>query len=177
MHVSKLNVEKTTLRDVLQIRPLTDFADHRGRYLELYNKEAYLNAGIDIDFPQDDVSISKSGVLRGIHGDEDTWKLVTCLIGSIHLIVVNNDESSAQYRQWASFLINDKNRLQILVPPKFGNGHQVISEIAVFHYKQSSYYLPGQQFTIAWDDPLFGFNWPSKNPILSFRDSNAPWIV
>ena len=175
--MSKLIVEQTTLQDVLQIRPLTDFSDHRGRYLELYNKEAFLNAGISMEFPQDDVSISKNGVLRGIHGDEGTWKLVTCLSGSIHLIVVNNDERSTQYRQWQSFLINDKNRIQILVPPKFGNGHQVISDTAVFHYKQSSYYLPGQQFTIAWNDPFFGFDWPSKNPVLSFRDSHAPWSM
>jgi dTDP-4-dehydrorhamnose 3,5-epimerase len=173
--VEQLGVKETTLDGVLQIIPLTDFSDHRGRYLEIYNREAFFKVGLTIDFPQDDVSVSRQGVLRGIHGDNDTWKLITCPFGSIHLIVVNNDVDSPQYGSWESFSISEDNRIQILVPPKFGNGHQVTSEFAVFHYKQSTYYIPGEQFTLAWNDPKFGFDWPLANPVLSKRDSQALW--
>lgn len=163
-------IHRSLLEGVLQIYPPTDFTDVRGRYLELYNEAIYKNFGIEVNFIQDDVSISKKNVLRGIHGDTSTWKLVTCVYGSIHLIVVNNDNTSQEYRKWQSFRIDEKNRFQILIPPKFGNGHYVLSDYAVFHYKQSTYYKPEEQFTISWNDSSFKFDWPSTNPILSPRD-------
>jgi len=168
--MGKLEVRKTRLNGVLIVKPITDFVDHRGRYLELYNEVDYHQAGISIKFLQDDVSISKKGVLRGIHGDSLTWKLVTCIFGSIHLIAVNNDKHSEQYKQWQSFLVTEENRVQILIPPKFGNGHLVISEQAIFHYKQSTLYESVKQFTIAWDTPEYGFDWPVVNPTVSTRD-------
>lgn len=171
MEESRLIHESTKLEGVLQLRPITDFQDHRGRYLELYNKKAYSDAGIKIKFIQDDVSISKRHVLRGIHGDYKTWKLVTCLYGSIYLIVVDNRPHSSQYRKWQCFEISEVNRLQILIPPGFGNGHLVLTDLAVFHYKQSTYYEPDGQFTIYWNDPKFSFSWPVENPVLSLRDS------
>ena len=84
---------------------------------------------------------------------------------------VNNDKNSSQYMKWEAFTLSESNRHQILVPPKFGNGHLVLSEKAIFHYKQSTYYNRDGQFTILWDDPDWKFWWPSKNPILSMRDS------
>jgi dTDP-4-dehydrorhamnose 3,5-epimerase len=86
-------------------------------------------------------------------------------------VVVNNDKNSSQYMKWEAFTLSESNRHQILVPPKFGNGHLVLSEKAIFHYKQSTYYNRDGQFTILWDDPDWKFWWPSKNPILSMRDS------
>ena len=76
----------------------------------------------------------------GIHGDTKTWKLISCLQGSFYMVVVNNDPNSSQYREWASFTLSDTNHLQVLVPPNFGNGHVVMSERAIFHYKQSTEY-------------------------------------
>ena len=87
---------------------------------------------IDINFLQDDISVSKKNVLRGIHGNGDTWKLISCLYGKFQLIVVNNDKNSNQFKKWESFDLSSENRLQILVPPKFGNGHVVLSEKAIF---------------------------------------------
>jgi len=86
------------------------------------------------------------------------------------LIIVNNDKSSSQYKKFTSFTLSDKNRSQVLIPPKFGNGHLVLTESAIFHYKQSSQYNRESQFTIKWDDPDFNLWWPIKNPILSERD-------
>ena len=162
-------VEKTKLKSVLQIK-LDSFKDYRGYYIETYNEDMYKKNGIDVKFIQDDISVSKKNVLRGIHGDQETWKLISCLEGEFYLVVINNDENLTQYKQWASFKLSEHNRTQILVPPKFGNGHLVLSERAIFHYKQTSYYNPKGQFTIRWNDPQYNIKWPITNPILSKRD-------
>lgn len=165
-----MQVSKTKLDGVLLIRPPTVFEDFRGTYVETYNERLYTEAGITVRFVQDDISVSSQHVLRGIHGDEETWKLISCLYGKFYLVVVNWDKSSPQCGQWESFVLSDQNRLQVLVPPKFGNGHLVLSAFAIFHYKQSSYYNRPGQFTILWNDPELNLWWPVKHPILSRRD-------
>ena len=164
-----MRVEKTSLDGVLLIK-LEIFEDFRGQYVETYNEELYAKNGIDVKFCQDDISVSSKHVLRGLHGDAETWKLISCLHGSFYLMVVNNDGRSPQYKKWQGFTLSDANRHQILVPPKFGNGHVVMSEKAIFHYKQNTYYDPSGQFTIVWNDPEFAMWWPISNPILSRRD-------
>lgn len=152
------------------LTPATNFEDFRGSYVELYNRRIFEEAGINQDFIQDDISTSSRHVLRGIHGDDKTWKLISCLSGSFYLVVVNNDPSSSEYRKWQGFTLSDRNRLQVLVPPLFGNGHVVLSDRAIFHYKQTSDYDRDSQFTILWDDPDFNIWWPIADPILSRRD-------
>ncbi len=165
-----IEVRTTSLTGVKLIHPSTNFEDFRGSYVETYNKELFQNAGITEDFIQDDISTSTKNVLRGIHGDQETSKLITCLYGSFYLIVVNQDKDSPEFGKWESFTLSDSNRLQVLVPPKFGNGHLVLSDKAIFHYKQTTNYNRASQFTILWNDPNFNFWWPVKNPILSRRD-------
>ena len=82
-----IEVCKTNLEGVLLIKP-TFFEDHRGEYLELYNKKLYASKGIDVDFVEDDVSIATRGVVKGIHGDTITWKLISCLHGKFYLVVI-----------------------------------------------------------------------------------------
>jgi len=168
-----VEVRRTTLTGVLALKPPTVFEDFRGTYVETWNQAAYRAAGIDVEFVQDDISVSSRGVLRGIHGDQQTWKLISCLHGKFHLVVVNWDPSSPQYGQWEGFTLSDQNRLQVLVPPRFGNGHVVLSDTAIFHYKQSSYYDRAGQFTILWNDPRLNIWWPVKNPIVSRRDDGC----
>jgi dTDP-4-dehydrorhamnose 3,5-epimerase len=166
-----LEIATTKLDKVKLIRPPTIFEDFRGYYVETYNQDIYRQAGIDIEFKQDDISVSRQHTLRGIHGDQDTWKLVSCLQGTFYLLVVNNDPASAQYKQWQGFTLSETNRLQVLIPPKFGNGHLVLSEWATFHYKQNTNYNRAGQFTLFWNDPAFNFWWPLKEPlIISQRD-------
>lgn len=165
-------VKKTKLDRVLLIEPPTIFEDFRGQYVETWNERLYADAGIDQHFVQDDISISTRHVLRGIHGDSETWKLISCLSGKFYLVVVNWDKTSPQYRQWDSFVLSDHNHLQILVPPRFGNGHVVLSQEAVFHYKQTSEYNREGQFTIIWNDPDLKIWWPISNPLLSRRDQS-----
>jgi len=170
-----IEVTKTSLKGVLLIKPSV-FEDFRGQYVETYNEKEYREAGIDMDFIQDDISVSTNHVLRGIHGDAETWKLISCFHGCFYLVVVNWDQSSPQFRKWESFTLSDRNRLQVLVPPKFGNGHLVLSAMTIFHYKQTSYYNRAGQFTLQWNDPALNVWWPIANPIVSRRDGGKEGV-
>lgn len=165
-----MQVESTKLDGVKLIIPPTIYEDFRGDYVEIYNHRLYGEAGVSRVFIQDDISTSRKHVLRGIHGDASTWKLISCLHGAFYLVVVNNDPASHQYRKWQGFTLSDSNRMQVLVPPNFGNGHLVMTELAIFHYKQTTEYERAGQFTIVWNDPEFDIWWPVKRPILSMRD-------
>ena len=176
--LNNLSIHKTTLDGVLLITPPTVHHDQRGTYIETWNQDMYRMAAIQnglplIDWVQDDVSVSSRYVLRGIHGDQTTWKLITCLYGRIFLVVVNNDPDSLQYRKSLGIRLVFETPLQVLVPPKFGVGHLVLSDYAVFGYKQSSYYDRAGQFTLTWNDPTLGIQWPlpvGVIPITSERD-------
>ena len=137
----------------------------------LYNNKIYRESGINNNFILDSVSTSRKHVLRGLHGDGHTTKIISCLHGSFYYIIVNNDPESPQYKKWISLTLSSQNRLKVLIPPKFGNGHLVMSNHVVFHYKLDAYYDRTSQFTISWNDPSYEFWWPIKNPILSERDS------
>lgn len=166
----KLEVQDTPLKDVKLITPCSAFDDFRGDYVEIYNKKLYQNAGITSDFIQDDYATSSKHVLRGIHGDSKTDKLVKCIHGSLYLVVVNNNPDSSQYKKWTSFDLNCRTRKQVFVPAGFGTSYLVMSDIGIFHYKQSTYYGDAKQFTLKWNDPEIGIWWPISNPITSFRD-------
>ena len=165
-----MKIEQTNLEKVQLISPPTIFEDFRGEYIEIYNKSLMSESGIEIEFIQDDISISRKNVLRGLHGDNKTWKLVSCLYGSFYLVVLNLDQKSSQYGEHVSFTLSDKNRKQVLIPPNHANGHLVLSDEAIFHYKQNSNYDRSSQFTIKWNDPKFKIWWPISDPIVSKRD-------
>lgn len=167
-------IKTTTLPGILLIQPPTHFEDYRGSYVEIYNRKLYQEAGIIIDFVEDDISVSYRHVLRGIHGNERTWKLVSCSAGRIYHVVVDCHPESPTYLKWQSFLLSDENKNQVLIPPGFGNAFLILSEVATFAYKQSTYYEGAeQQFTLRWNDPKIGIIWPIQNPILSQRDAEA----
>jgi len=168
-----VDIKRTNLDGVLLITPPTIFEDFRGCYVETYNEELYRAAGVTTHFVQDDISVSKRHVLRGLHGDARTWKLISCLHGEFYLVVLNYDRESPQFGRWQGFTLSDRNRLQVLVPPRFGNGHLVLSEQAIFSYKQNTYYERASQFTVGWNDPRFAIEWPVKDPILSERDARS----
>ena len=167
-----ITVQKTQLEGVLQIVPDV-FEDNRGRFVETYNEKAYKENGIIVGFVQDDISHSKKDVLRGIHGDQENAKLVSCVYGELFFVVVNCKEDSQDFGKWQSFDLTDKNRVQIFAPAGYGMAYLVRGEEAIFTYKQSSYFVHGRQFTYRWDDPRFGIKWPITNPILSERDKKG----
>ena len=164
-------IYKTKLDGVLKIR-LKPFKDFRGKYLEIFNKNLFKKTKKKINFIQDDISVSKKNILRGIHGDFKTWKLITCLEGKFLLLVVNNIKNHKDYKKSEIFQLSENNNLQILVPPGFGNAHYVKTKKAIFHYKQSTLYDRKSQFTINWKDKSFDFKWPRKlRPTTSKRDA------
>ena len=170
-----MQITKTKLDGVLLLKPEV-FEDFRGQYVETYNEQFCRDNGIDVKFVQDDISVSSQHVLRGIHGDAETWKLVSCMHGKFYLVVVNCDKESPNFGKWQSFVLSDVNRYQVLIPPKHGNGHVVLSETAIFHYKQNTYYNPKGQFTYIWNDPQLKIWWPIKNPLLSQRDEVGHFV-
>lgn len=170
-----MQISKTKLDGVLLLKPEV-FEDFRGQYVETYNEQFCRDNGIDVKFVQDDISVSSQHVLRGIHGDAETWKLVSCMHGKFYLVVVNCDKESPNFGKWQSFVLSDVNRHQVLIPPKHGNGHVVLSETAIFHYKQNTYYNPKGQFTYIWNDPQLKIWWPVKNPLLSQRDEVGHFV-
>jgi dTDP-4-dehydrorhamnose 3,5-epimerase len=158
------------LDGVKMIEPIV-YEDFRGTNFESYNRSKYRDEIPFSEFVVDSISTSRKHTLRGIHGDAVTTKLVTCLYGTIHMVIINRDPESKQYNQWFTITLSDRNKHQLLIPPKFGNGHLVMSDEAVFSYKLNHYYNRESQFTIKWNDPMHNFFWPIKNPILSERDA------
>lgn len=153
------------------------FYDFRGEYVETFNEEKYQFKDDDgqlIRFIEDDISMSRQHVLRGLHGDEKTWKLIQCLMGEFYYVVVDMRKHSPTYLNWEAFTMNEKNRMQVLVPAGCANGHLVLSDRCIFSYKQSQYYSGMKnQFTVRWNDPRLNIFWPVTQPILSQRDLSA----
>ena len=170
-----MEASRTKLEGVRLIRPDV-FDDHRGEYVEIYSEERYREQGIDIRFVEDDISVSSRFVLRGIHADTEAWKLISCLLGRIYLVIVDCRKDKDSFGKWQSFTLTERNRHQVLVPPNFGVVHLALTEKIIFHYKQSMGYDPERQSTYKWDHPEFGIWWPVKNPILSRRDEEGRYV-
>ena len=150
----------------------SSFKDHRGFYWTSWKK----NNQVKLDFIHDKFSLSKKNVLRGLHGDSKTWKLISCPYGKFFLVVVNCVKSSKNYLKWKSWILSRENGIQILIPPNYANGHFCISEKCLFHYKLSykgKYQDVNKQFSLRWNDPKLNIKWPVNIPILSKRDRKS----
>ncbi len=152
----------------------SSFKDFRGFYWTSWKK------GLGkIKFKHDKFSLSKKNVLRGLHGDSKTWKLVSCPYGKFLLVVVNCNKNSKHYLKWRSWILSHKNGIQILIPPNYANGHLCLSKECLFHYKLSykgSYIDADKQFSLRWNDPKLKIKWNIKKPILSKRDKASKFI-
>jgi len=113
------------------------------------------------------------GVLRGLHYDHKTWKMVQALVGDIYLVVLDVREDSFTYGKWESYIISEANKMQVLVPPGFANGHYALTD-CIFSYNlfyDGDFVDVDKQLVIKWNDPKFGMEWPTSTPILQKRDS------
>lgn len=167
-----LTVIPTPLDGVVLIQPRV-FPDGRGFFFETWNARDFEAAGIPAVFVQDSHSRSTQGVLRGLHYQDTTaplGKLVRCTVGSIFDVAVDLREGSPTFGRWTSAELSADNKLQIYIPPGFAHGFQATSEIVEVQYKQTGYYMPAAEGTIAWNDPEIGVTWPVEGPILSGRD-------
>ena len=165
--------ESKKLSGLFVIKPSISF-DNRGNIWTSFLKdEIEVLLPEDISFKHDKFSESKKNVLRGIHGDKKSWKLVTCVFGDIDQVIVDNRKKSPTYLKWQKFNINDENRIMILIPPNMGNSYYVNSNTAIYHYKlayHGDYFDFDQQFSLKWNDPKININWTTNDPILSNRD-------
>ena len=147
------------------------FLDHRGELFTIWK-----NADTPfMNFNHDKVAVSNKNVLRGLHTDK-SWKFITCLYGKIQLVIL--DLNTYEY---TDFIIDaeDNDKVSVLVPPGFYNGHLVLSENAIFYYKwnyEGDYPDVKDQHSVLWCDPKVGINWLENNPILSERDKNTPLL-
>lgn len=156
-----MKVVDTRINDVKIIEP-TVFGDDRGFFLETWSNSAFVNAGLDITFVQDNHSRSAQGVLRGLHYQirHPQGKLVRCTIGEVFDVAVDLRKSSAHFGQWVGVVLSAENKRQLWIPPGFAHGFYVMSETADFQYKCSDIYAPDHERSLLWNDPSVGIDWP-----------------
>ena len=160
---------KNNIVDGVKFYEQDSYHDFRGHYYTVYdnlidNKNHYV---------RDKISISRKDVLRGIHGDFETTKLITCVYGEVYSVIVDNRKDSKTYRDWFWNIFSHNNRNIIILPPGVGLSYLVLNDEASILYKWSypnDYPDVEDQFTIKWDDPELNIYWPIDNPILQLRD-------
>lgn len=156
--------------DGVQLIQPSAYQDHRGYYYTIHDSTTF---GQDITYVKDKLSSSSKNVLRGIHGDYKTTKLVTCVHGEVYCVIVDNRAESGTFTEWSWIILSLHNRNVLVLPPGVGLSYLILTESANILYKWA---YPGDypdidvQFTLRWDDPDLGIFWPIKEPILQPRD-------
>jgi dTDP-4-dehydrorhamnose 3,5-epimerase len=173
-----MKVSQTALREVLLVEPRV-FSDERGEFLEAYNYARYKDAGIPTAFVQDNLSISRRGVLRGLHWQSPNaqGKLVSVFAGEVYDVVVDIRIGSRRFGQWIGIRLSSANARQLYIPPGFAHGFLASSSSAVFHYKCTVPYHPASERSIIWNDPTLGIDWPLRDVTLSEKDAASPLLA
>lgn len=172
-----MKVVELEIPGVLLLQPKV-FGDARGFFFESYNAERYAEAGIALEFVQDNISRSRKGILRGLHFQEPQaqGKLVQALSGAVYDVAVDIRKGSPTFGRWVGAELTEENRHQLWVPPGFAHGFCVLSDSADFAYKCTALYAPQHEGAIRWDDPDVGVRWPIEQPVLSEKDAAAPFL-
>jgi len=170
-----MKITDCSIKDVKLIEPRV-FKDNRGYFYESFRASSLKEAGIDIDFVQDNVSKSYQNAIRGLHyqiiNPQD--KLVACLKGTILDIAVDLRKDSLTFGQYVAVKLSDENNRLLFVPKGFAHGFSVLSKEAIVSYKCSDYYNPEGERGVKWNDPFIQVNWEVEHPILSEKDQNLP---
>lgn len=169
-----MDIAKTPLPGVLRIHPRV-FRDHRGHFLETWRRERYAEVGVPTEFVQDNVALSRRGVLRGLHYQhpEPQGKLITVVEGEVFDVAVDVRRGSPTFGRWHGEVLDGGEGVQLWIPEGFAHGYVVLSERAVLAYKCTRAYNPGADRGIRWDDPEIGIDWPVGEPVLSEKDAAA----
>lgn len=170
-----MEIRPTRLAGVVLLQPKV-FGDQRGFFMETWNRQRYIEAGLPGDFVQDNLSFSRRGVLRGLHFQQPNpqGKLVSVLQGSVFDVAVDIRRGSPTFGRWEGYDLSGENRQQLYVPEGFAHGFCVTSETALFAYKCTRYYAPEHEGSIRWNDPDIGIDWPISDVELSAKDRDAP---
>lgn len=170
-----MKVIETAIPGVFIIEPKV-WGDERGYFLETYRANRYAEHGIPQPMVQDNQSFSRKGVLRGLHVQHPhaQGKLVQVYAGEVFDVAVDIRRGSPTFGQWVGVTLSGENKRQFWVPPGFAHGFLVTGESALFVYKNTEYYSPATEFSVRWDDPDIGIDWPLDGaPELSRKDSDA----
>ncbi|WP_404455280.1 dTDP-4-dehydrorhamnose 3,5-epimerase [Oceanobacillus kapialis] len=173
-----MNFTNTNLHGVIVLEPKV-FGDHRGWFTETYNKSKLDEAGINIDFIQDNHSFSAAkGTLRGLHyqlNPKAQTKLVRCTKGAIYDVAVDIRKNSPTFGKWFGLELTAENKKQLLVPKGFAHGFMTLTKDVEVQYKVDELYSPENDRGIMWNDPEISIEWPiDVEPILSGKDAKAP---
>ena len=164
--------------DGLYIIEPTVHGDSRGYFMETYNKNDMAEAGLTMEFVQDNQSSSSKGVLRGLHFQKQhpQGKLVRVIKGTVFDVVVDLRSHSETYGKWFGVVLSAENKKQFFIPKGFAHGFLVLSEHAEFVYKCSDFYHPNDEGGLIWNDPDIGVEWPIPEGMeLSFSDKDTKW--
>ena len=160
-----MKVTPLELPDVLLVEPRV-FGDERGFFYESWNKRAFREAGIDVDFVQDNHSRSRRGVLRGLHYqiEHAQGKLVRATAGEVFDVAVDLRRSSPTFGRSVGIMLSAANKRMLWIPPGFAHGFLVVSEEAEFLYKTTDYWYPEHERTLLWNDAALAIDWPLAGP-------------
>ena len=169
---------ETKIKGVYIIEPKV-FGDNRGYFMETYNKEHFVEAGLTMDFVQDNESSSSKGVLRGLHFQtkHTQGKLVRVTKGEVFDVAVDLRKGARTYGQCEVVVLSAENKKQFYIPEGFAHGFLVLSDHAIFNYKCTDFYCPEGEGGVLWNDPDIGIEWPLEgidNIILSEKDKVHP---
>ncbi len=165
----------TELKDVIEIQP-TIFGDHRGYFLESYQKKLFFDNGIAVDFVQDNQSLSNKDVLRGLHYQKPPYtqgKLVKVALGSVLDIAVDLRVGSPSYGKHISLILSSEKQNMLWIPPGFAHGFLTLEDNTIFQYKCTQYYEKSSEETLLWNDPELEIDWGITNPIVSEKDKTG----
>jgi len=170
-----MNIVPTAIPEVVVLEPRV-FGDERGFFFECWNRRAFAEAGLDIEFVQDNHSKSQRGILRGLHYQTQNvqGKLVRVVAGEVFDVAVDLRRDSPSFGRWVGMTLSAANHRVMWIPPGFAHGFYVTGESAEFLYKCSDYYAPEHEVSIRWDDPEIGIDWPlvgGAPPTLSAKDA------
>ena len=171
----------TNIPGVILLEPSV-FGDHRGFFMESWQRKNFAENGIDYDFVQDNHSKSSHGILRGLHYQiqQPQGKLVRVIEGAVFDVAVDMRQSSATFGQWVGYELSAENHRMLWVPPGFAHGFYVMSETAEFVYKCTDYYAPEFERSLLWNDKHLNIDWQlvdNKPPVLSDKDATAPNFI
>ena len=175
--MGKITVETCDIEGLKIITP-TVFGDERGYFMETYNYNDYKAAGIDMEFVQDNQSMSVKGVLRGLHYQKQypQGKLVRAVRGTVFDVAVDLRTGSETYGKWFGVVLSAENKKQFYIPEGFAHGFIVLSDEAEFAYKCTDFYHPGDEGGLAWNDPEIGVDWPIEEGMkLIISEKDQKW--
>lgn len=170
-----MTIQETSIQDLLIIQPRI-FADDRGYFYESYNKEKFLKLGLDLNFSQDNQSLSQKGVLRGLHFQNPPYaqgKLVRVIQGSVLDVAVDIRDKSPTYGQYEKVILSGENKTMFWIPPGFAHGFITLEDNTIFTYKCTAGYSKEAEGALIWNDPTLNIDWGIDNPLVSKKDQEA----